>query len=457
MVRTYHTFDLIIIGAGSAGISALKEARKYTDNVLLVNDGAVETTCIKTGCMPSKSLIHSANLYNSRKIMPDAGIIGSKNLSPDIPAIMEIVRAKRDHFSKYMSEEVDNLKDFIVKGKARYNSPTTIRIDNKLFHTKASIIATGSKPFIPPKYLDYKQHIISSDNLFERKDLPKRMAVIGMGAIGLEIAQALAKLDIEITIINKNDKVGVVKDSKINDIILQSLAEDMKIWLNSDPDIEQCKEGLILRSDKKEVIVDAIFIAAGRKPNIFNLGLKKIGLDTDGRGIPHFNRYTMQIPDYPIYIAGDANDERAILHESNDEGRRAAYHALNGKAGYLPRYAQIHIIFTKPVIAIVGDMSCIKRNCKIIAGEADFENQGRAYLEDKNFGKIRLFAEEKGGYFKGAEIMAPAAEHLAHFLAQSITNNLTVKQILKTPFYHPTLEEGMKTALQIVDKKVQYD
>ncbi len=455
MARTYHTFDLIIIGAGTAGISALKEARKHTSNVLLIHGGPEGTTCARVGCMPSKSLIHAAKLYDSHKKMPAAGIIGSQGLSPDIPRILTKVREKRDHFVSHMKEETESLEDFIIQGTARYESPTTIRVDGKLLHTKASIIATGSSPFIPMKYRDYKPHIITSDTLFERKDLPKRMAVVGMGAIGLEMAQAFAMLGIDVTAINKNKKVGVVNDPKINDTILEALAEDMKVWVNTDPDVRQTKDGIVLHTKEKEAIVDGIFMAAGRKPNLSSLGLKRMGIDVNGSGVPLFNRYTMQIPNYPIYIAGDVTDERMILHEASDEGIRAAFHALKVDKAHSPRYPQMQIIFTKPVIAVVGDTAYALRHDRTVIGEADFENQGRATLEDKNFGKIRLFADEEGGYIRGAEIMAPAAEHLAHFLAQALTQHLTLKKLLKTPFYHPTLEEGLKTALKEAQKKVK--
>lgn len=455
MARTYHTFDLIIIGAGTAGLSALQEAKKYTDNILLIHDGPFGTSCARVGCMPSKSLIYAAKLYDSHKKMPDAGIMGSENLIADIPAILQKVRKKRDYFVSHMEKETKKLEEFIINGTARFESPTKIRADGKLFHAKSVIIATGSSPYIPSKYRDFDPHLITSDTLFERQSLPKRMAVVGLGAIGLEMAQAFAMLGIEVTAINKNKKVGVVNDPVINDTILEALAEDMKIWLNTDPQIKQTKEGLMLYTKTQEVTVDAIFMATGRKPNLSKLGLKRLGVDTNGNGVPPFNRYTMQVPGQPIYIAGDATDERAILHESHDEGRRAAYHALHGDKGNLPRYTQMQIIFTKPVTAIVGDTEHSMRHDRIVTGEVDFKTQGRATLEDENFGRIRLFADEDGGHFRGAEIMAPAAEHLAHFLAQALTQRLTVKQILKTPFYHPTLEEGVRTALEDAANKVR--
>lgn len=455
MARTFHTFDLIIIGAGSAGLAALKEARRYTDNVLLIHKGPTGTTCARLGCMPSKSLIYAAKLYDSHKRMPEAGITGSELLSPDIPAIMQTVRDKRDAFVASVREETSIYDGYIIQGTARFESSTTIRANGNLFHTKASIIATGSTPFIPKKYQDFSPYLITSDSLFECKDLPKRIAVIGLGAIGLEMAQAFAMLGIEVTAVNRGKTIGMVKDPKINSRILETLYEDMNVWLDSDPGITRIKSGLILHTNTKETVVDAIFVATGRTPNTSRLGLRRLGIDTNGNGVPPFNRYNMQISGYPIYMAGDVTDERAILHEASDEGRRAAYHALHENAQASPRYPQLQIIFTKPTIAIVGDTSYALRHDTIVIGESDFEDQGRAKIEDSNFGKISLLVDKEGGYLRGAEIMAPAAEHLAHFLALALTQRLTVRQILKTPFYHPTLEEGLRSALIDAAKKVK--
>lgn len=448
MARTFHTFDLIIIGDGSAGLSALKEARKYTDNVILIAGGPSGTTCARVGCMPSKALIHSAKLYNSHKKMHEAGILGAEQLSPDIPLVLENVRNQRDSFVKHVKGETEDYREHIVKGFARFESPTAIRVGDRLYHTKATVIATGSQPDIPEKYARFRQYVITTDTLFERKDLPKRLAVIGLGAVGLEMSQAFAELNIDVTAISLEDKIGVVSDPKINDTIKKALAEDMRVWLDTDPELKKTADGLLLHTPTKETLVDGLFIATGRTPKLNRMGLSKIGVDTNGSGVPRFNRYTMQIPGYPIYMAGDATDERAILHEAVDEGRRAAYHAIHDEVKDSPRYPQMQIIFTKPVIAVVGDTEYAMRHDSTIVGEVDFKDQGCAKIENENFGKIRLFAEKSGGYFRGAEIMAPAAEHLAHFLSLALSQRLSVEEMLETPFYHPTLEEGLKTALE---------
>ena len=457
MVRTIHNFDVIVIGAGSAGLSALKEARKYTSNVMMVHNDDEGDACARLGSMPSKNLIQIAKIYDSRKQMPEAGIHGSENLLASIPEILEKVREDQETYIEKISKEIKDIEPFIVRGTASLESPTTIRCNGKLFHGKAIILATGSRPIIPDKYKEFGPHLITSDTLFEHKDLPPRIAVIGLDAIGLEMAQAFAKLGIDVTAITHHDEVGVVSDPKINATVRDALNEDMKIWLSTEPEVMLTQDGLVVQGNEQETTVDAIFLGTGRKPNTETLGLEKLGINTNGSGVPPFNRYTMKVPGHPIFLAGDVTDQRAVLHEAVDDGRRAAYHAIHGEKGYSPRYAQMQVVFTKPATAVVGDTEYAMRHDRVVIGEADFSDLAGVALAETDGGKIRLYADSDGGYFRGAEIMAPAGEHLAHFLALSLTQRLTIEQILETPFYHPTLEEGLRHALEDANEKIHYE
>jgi dihydrolipoamide dehydrogenase len=405
--------------------------------------------------MPSKSLIHAAKLYDSKLKMHDAGIEGSKHLKPNIPKILKQVRKKRDYFVNAVADSVEKYKPYMLKGLARFEEPTKIRVGDKLYNSKATIVATGSSPYIPQKYKKFVDHIITSDTLFELKDLPERIAVIGLGVVGIEMAQALAKLGIKITAIHNQKTVGNVSDPKINEMVINKLKQDMDLWLDCDADVKISKNGLTLSSNGKKAEVDKLFICTGRTPNVEILGFKRIGVKTDEKGVPHYNRYNMKVQEFPIFLAGDVNNESAILHEAADEGSRAGYHAATGDGKQVPRNTMLHIAFTQPNTVIVGDTKNILADNSIIEGEANFDDQGRATIENENYGKIRLYADRELGTLRGAEIMAPAGEHLGHFLALAINQRLTAHEVLKTPFYHPTLEEGLKNALVDLANKIE--
>lgn len=447
MGRTFHTFDVIVIGAGTAGIAALKEARRHTDNVLMIQDGTEGTTCALTGCMPTKALVHAAALYHLRHNFMEAGILGADGLAADIPKIMSRVRQMRDHFIASVKKDMRPLQAYIMNAKATFESPTTVRADGKLMHGKAIIIATGSSPFIPHAYRDYKEHVITSDTLFLHKDLPKRIGVIGLGAMGLEMAQSFARLGIAVTAIHKDEKIGGLHDPEICRDVIHELKQDMKLWMKAKPDISRNGKSLLLRYKDKEAEVDALLVCAGRTPNLSALRLKRIGVPLDSEGVPHFNPYTMQIPDFPIFLAGDSTDERSVVHEAVDEGTRAGYHAATGDMTRQPRSTPLSVICTDPVIASIGEGNYAVPHRDTVIGEAFFEDQGKAIIEQKNKGRVRIFADKKDGTLRGAEMMAPAGEHLAHLLALAMEKKLTAEKMLAMPFYHPTLEEGIKTAL----------
>lgn len=463
MARTYHVFDIVIIGAGTAGIAALREALKYTTNVVLVEKGEGGTTCARTGCMPSKALIHAARLYESRKRFAAAGIDGAEHLKPDMPRILKEVRKKRDHFVESVHEGLESIGHYIVKGEAKFESPTCVRVDGKLYHTQHTIIATGSTPVIPKPFSELpKKRVITSETLFEQKDLPERIGFVGLGPLGLEMAQALAFLDRKVVAVHNSPRLGGISNPDMSHDMQQVLAEHMIVHTNAEASAEMDGDHIAFRADGETYEVDAVFLSAGRKPALDGLGLRRLKVPMKDSGVPWYDPMTLQLPSLPIFMAGDVTDERAILHEAALEGKVAAYNAYhshqngngngnsngNGKHRRYSRYVPMNVIFTEPNIASVGaSWHCLKgRN--IIKVEASFENQGRAVMEQRNEGRIQLFLDADDTTLMGAELLAPEGEHIAHLLALAIQQHMTAKDMLKMPFYHPTFEEAVRTALK---------
>ena len=455
MARTFHRFDIIIIGGGTAGLSAMQEARKHTDNIVLIDSSPGGTTCARLGCMPAQSLVHAANLYHSRLKMADTGIRGTENLKPDIAAILRQVRDKRDYFVASVQEGLEKLKTQIIDGVAQLEKPSTVRLEGQLLHGKAVIIATGSTPNIPAFLKGFEDRIITTDTLFEQKNLPKRMGVLGLGPVGLELAQALARLGISVTAINNDAMIGGISDTDIAAEAMALMEKEMRIWIDPNVKISKTDDGILLKNSDGQVReVDKLLVCTGRVPQLGSLNLKKAGVPVDNEGNPHYNRFTMQIGDLPLYIAGDATDEMAILHEASDEGKRAGYHAATGNTKPGGRKVPLKIVFTDPNIALVGDSLHSMRHGNTIIGEISFADLGRATIEDERKGKIRIYADADGTLLS-CELLAPQGEHLAHLIASAIEHGFTAKQMLRMPFYHPTMEEGVKKALASIVKQIK--
>jgi len=185
--------DTIIVGAGSAGLSALREVRRSTDDFVLINDGHWGTTCAAVGCMPSKALIEAANAVHRRHTLEALGIRGADGLRADIPAVLARVRALRDQFVKGPSSVPDKLGKRAIAGRARLTGPGAVEVDGRRIEARAIILAPGSRPIVPEPWRAFGDRLLTSDTLFEQTDLPRRIAVIGPGAIGRRGAAAAGR------------------------------------------------------------------------------------------------------------------------------------------------------------------------------------------------------------------------------------------------------------------------
>jgi dihydrolipoamide dehydrogenase len=195
-----------------------------------------------------------------------------------------------------------------------------------------------------------------------------------------------------------------------------------------------------------------VLVAAGRSPNVDKIGIEHTGLELDARGIPLFDAGTMQCGISHIFIAGDANNERPVLPEAADHGKIAG-----DNAGRYPdvrpglRRTALAIAFTEPQIATLGETYrelCAEGRPKFAVGKVSFTNQGRSRIMLQNHGMLRVYGEYATGRFLGAEMIGPRAENLGHLLSWACQARLTVAQMLDMPFYHPVIEEGVRTALR---------
>ena len=445
--------DVVIIGAGTAGLSALREVRKRTENFVLVNDGPYGTTCARVGCMPSKVLVEAANAFHARGKLDAFGIRGGDGLSVDLPAVLKRVRALRDHFVAGVLEVTADLGDRNIAGRARLLDEQTVQVGDRVLTARRIILATGARPVMPAAWQALGERVLTTDTLFEQPDLPRRIGVVGLGAIGIEMAQALARLGLEVTAFGRGEGLGVLSDPEVNAVLRTLLAKEFTLHTGADVELTATKGGLRLQAGANTAEVDAVLVAIGRRPNLDDLGLDALGIDLDERGLPPFDTRSLRIGDLPIYLAGDANAHAPILHEAADEGYIAGRNAMQDLPECYRRRTPLGIVFSDPGTAFVGKRFA-DLPTDVVIGKVDFTRQGRARAGQRNFGLLRVYAARADGKLLGAEMCAPSGEHLAHLLALAIDRGLTVFDLLRMPFYHPVIEEGLRTALRGISKQV---
>jgi dihydrolipoamide dehydrogenase len=449
-----ESYDVAIIGAGTAGLSALREIRRQTQNFVVINDGPYGTTCARVGCMPSKALIEAAAAFHRRRHFEDFGIRNADRLEIDIAAVMSRVRRLRDDFVAGAVKLTSGLGPRNIAGRARFLAPDTLQVGDRRLRAKAIIISTGSTPIVPKEWPALGDRLLTSDDLFERQSLPQSLAMIGMGPLGVELAQALSRLGVRVTAFTDMQQICGLADPAVSERALTLLRDEFEIHIGPRVQIEATSNGVRVRSGDRVTEFDAVFSAIGRSPNLAGLGLENLGVPLDERGLPPIDRRSLRIAQLPIYIAGDVDGRMPLQHEANDDGHIAGHNALLDTPTRFQRRTSLGIVFCEPQIAFVGRRHSELDAATTIVGSVDYSRQGRARIAVANQGLLRIYASRSGGQLLGAELCAPHGEHLAHLLAFAVEQRATVQQLLRMPFYHPTLEEGLRTALRTLSKQL---
>lgn len=460
--------DVAIIGGGTAGLGAYRAAKAHSDSVVMIEGGPFGTTCARVGCMPSKLLIAAAESVHQIEKAPGFGIHPQGEVVINGQEVMARIKSERDRFVGFVLEGVDEIaaEDKII-GYAKFIDDHTLMVDDHTtIQAKRIVIATGSRPAYPAVWNELGDRLIINDDVFEWDDLPESVAVFGPGVIGLELGQALHRLGVKVKLFGVGGQVGPLTDRDIMNYAEKTFSDEF--YLDADVKVESMKrvgdkvEILFInkQGEQETFITDYILAATGRRPNTDKLDIENTSIALDERGVPTADHFTLQTSVSSIFIAGDASNQIPLLHEAADQGRIAGDNAgryPDIRAGL--RRSTISAIFSDPQIAMVGEThkQITQRlgNCGCFeVGEVSFEGQGRSRVMLRNKGLLHVYGEQGTGRFLGAEMIGPNAEHLAHLLAWAHQNQMTISDMLDMPFYHPVIEEGVRTALRDLNAKL---
>ena len=462
-------FDITIIGSGPAGyIAAIKSAHLGFKTALIEKSQNLGGTCLNVGCIPSKALLHSSEIYHTLNHNASAHGIKASSLNVDIPVMMQ----KKDKTVQQLRLGIEHLmkknKIKVFQGTASFKSTTELSIHDdtsdkeaEVISSKKIIIATGSKPKEIPNLPIDGENIVTSDHAIAFVDIPTKLAVVGAGAIGLELGSVWSRLGAKVDVIEFLPQILAGYDKDIADQS-QKIFKKQGLNFHLNTKVTDCK------TDKKQVVLklesngktdsleaDKVLVAIGRVPNTENLNLEAIGLKTDPHGrITVNDNYQTEIDS--IYAIGDVIEGPMLAHKAQEEAI-ACIELIANQAGHVNYEVIPNVVYTEPEIASVGltEAKAKEQNLSIKVGKFNLSANGRAIASDATDGSVKIISDAKSDRILGIQLIAKGGSEMISACVAHMEYGGSSEDIARTVHAHPTLSESIKeAAMNVYDRAI---
>ncbi len=452
-----HSFDVIIIGGGPAGYPAAIRASQLGLTAAVVEKDKLGGVCVNIGCIPTKALLHSAALLRSIRSQAKDNGITTGEVSGDYGVAMKRSRKVADQNSKGAEFLMKKNKVTVFKGTGTLTSANTVKVgDDTLTANKAVVLATGSRTKgIPPVGLEVNgKSVITSDEALFLEAAPKRLAIVGAGAVGTEFADIFNTFGSEVTLIEALPRILPVEDKESSDLITKAYKKrgitvmaGVKVVK---ADVSDSEVTLHLEVDGKteKITADKVLMAAGRAVNTENLGLEKVGVQLTDRGFIKVDPATLATSVTGVYAIGDVAGPPMLAHKGTREG----IHVAEVIAGHAPRaidYSNVpSVTYCHPEVASVGmtEEQVKEAGIEYQVGRFPFSANGRARASDETDGFVKIIRGKQYNEILGAHIVNGHASELLHELILARTNEYTVEEVDLAIHAHPTLSEAIAEA-----------
>ena len=455
-----HEADICVIGSGPAGYVAAIRAAQLGARVVVIEKGAVGGVCLNVGCIPTKVLLSSVAVLDGCRRAAEFGV-DTTSCAANIPVMM----ARKDKIVRELTSGVESLlrknKARLVRGFARITGihEVTVETDHgaQVVTADKILIATGSTPAVlsvpglDPELDSGGPNVWTSTEALTFDHVPKKLLVVGAGAIGLEAGFTFARLGSEVTVVEIMGQIIPAADAEIAKDLMKALeVAGMKFLLNSTvvraEDIPNGKRVTTTTPDgEREIECEKVLVAVGRRTVIDGIGLDTVGVKHDGRKIQVNESMQTNIPN--IYAAGDVIGEPMLAHVGWTEGIVAVEHAM-GLASRMSYKAYPACIYTTPQCASVGltEEQARERRGDIRVGKFGFGHNGKAMAIGETVGYVKIITEPRHGEILGVHIIGPHATDMIAEAVLAIANELTVNELMSAIAPHPTLSESVQEA-----------
>ena len=460
-----ENYDVIVIGGGPGGyVCAIRAAQLGHKTACIESRGSLGGTCLNIGCIPSKSLLHSAEMYHKANKEFDKIGITTGGLSLDISKMMKHKTKTVQGLTKGIEFLFKKNKVTYIKGHGSFHTKNEINVTSpdgskSQIKGKHIIIATGSSVSTLPNIKIDEKIVVSSTGALDLEKVPKKMIVIGGGVIGLELGTVWMKLGAEVEVIEYMDHILPGMDKEVSDSFYKILKKQgIKFNLSSkvtavknnenSASVEFEKDG-----KKEKVEADVVLVCIGRKANTEGLTLENANIEKDEKGRVKIDKH-FKTNIENIYAIGDVVVGPMLAHKAEEEGIAVA-EMISGKFGHVNYDVIPNVVYTHPEVASVGktEEELKKSSIAYNSGKFPFMANSRAKVNDETDGFVKILADKKTDKVLGVHIVGPDAGNLISELALAMEFGASSEDIARTCHAHPTLTEAVKEAALAVDKR----
>lgn len=449
---------VLVIGGGPGGYVAAIRAAQLGAKVTLAERAEIGGTCLNRGCMPTKALLHSSEVYELATNSADIGIIG-RDVAVDWPRVQATRQSVSDKLTGGVRALMRANKVTVVEGEAKFTGPKTVKVGDKALDPDKIIIAVGSKPVMPPiPGLKECPACIDSTACLKLDHIPESLVVIGGGVIGVELGSVYRRFGSKVSVLELQDRILPQMDGELAELAAaQLVAEGMDLRTGAKVTrVDTTTNGAAVHAEigGKDTVFEAekVLVCVGRSPNLEGLGLDKAGIAVEGGFIKVDKRLETSVPG--VFAVGDCSGRLMLAHAAMAMGEAAAENAMGGEAGFNEDMSPA-CAYVGPEIAGVGytEERAKELGIEYIVGRFPTSANGRSLVSGCTGGLIKVLAGPKFGEILGVHILAPSATELIEEAALAIRLEATLDELTDTIHCHPTVAEALREAALAAQKR----
>ena len=444
-----YDFEVAVIGGGSAGYATARTtAGGGRRTVVIEGGGELGGLCILRGCMPTKALLHAADVRHQAR---RSGVWGLEpgEVGFDFPAVMRRKAAMVEEFASYRRGQLQDSRFKLIRGPARFRDPHTLQLDNGQAVTAEHImISTGSRVANLPLPSLAKLGCITSDDALRLESLPRSIIVLGGGAVALEFAQFFARFDVAVTVLQRSPRILKAFDDDVAaEVEAAFRAEGISVHTGCsliDAQQDGNEKVIVYERDggQHKVRAEAVFHGLGRSPNTGSLALENAGVETEHGRILCDAHMRTSAPH--IFAGGDCTGPHEIVHIAVQQGEIAAHNILHPAEPRPMDYRMlISVVFTDPQAATVGltEKAAKAQGIPCLTASYPFNDHGKSIIMEAMHGFVKLLCDPESGEILGGVCVGPMGGELIHEIVIAMAKRMTVTELASMPHYHPTLAE----------------